>query len=217
MRLLFIVLGLSSLLVGCATIHPGKRAKILNGNSSIKLQVSGRLVHEYSDEYHQFVEVTFNNIDSNWIKIERIEVAYGDGSVPHNIPTGKELADWSVAMHNKIRMENYNQSLAFGTLIGVGGVMMASNSSSSRGAGQVVAGAGLIGVSGMEVRDAYKKGQRVSVPNNHLYTPFSIPAGLFQRKWILIHVPGDDVFRSIFLTIYLKNGQSEKYLVPFSS
>lgn len=58
---------LSFILSSCASIHQGEVAKTTN-----KYVVgSGRIMHDMSDEYHTFVNFTFENMTNKWMRVKK--------------------------------------------------------------------------------------------------------------------------------------------------
>jgi hypothetical protein len=51
------------------------------------------------------------------------------------------------------------------------------------------------------------------VPEEHIYAPFSVPAGKFVRKWAVIQHPVDDNIQFVNLTVVLEDGSEATYAI----
>ena len=204
---------LSFILSSCASIHQGEVAKTTN-----KYVVgSGRIMHDMSDEYHTFVNFTFENMTNKWMRVKKVEFSCDEKCMKNTkILLGKDLITWSEAASSKKALEDYNRSMLLGGLA-IAGAAVAASSNSSGGQTAGLAAYG-VGVGGLATQDINKSLNKIEVakvvPESHLLAPFSIPAGLFIRKWIVLYSPKESAYpRDVKIKLTFEDGKSFDYLI----
>lgn len=186
-----------NLVTGCASMHPGSEGKILTQEEHLPLKISAANLMNVKNNSFQLIEVTFENLSHQWLRIDQVEVLVGDPSVSHlSVVLGKDLQDWAKAMEFQQLLEQQNSEmvrlslLAAGTLAIVAGSRNSSSSLSSVGA--VVNSAVITAETVDEVKQSiHQAEQSEKIDSNHLYTPFSIPGRMFMRRWVLLNKPFD--------------------------
>lgn len=159
------------------------------------LIVSGDELSHDSSRYFGALSVTFENRTADSIRVDRVALDFP--SIPHNdgifIPWGDDLASWAnaTAERDAIRLNNTNAALS---AVALGGMAVAT----AQGRGPARHFGGLVPLSNVSMvavnDDAGDLGgaQRMQpFGEGHLLTvPFSIPPGLFAKKWIVINTRG---------------------------
>lgn len=192
-----------ALAVACSacTQFPGQHVAIpveAQGRRSSKavtpsgLIVRGDELTHYSSRYFGALLVTFENRTPDWARVERVSLDFP--SVPHNdgifIPWGDDLASWSSATEQRNALRDANTEAALGGLA-LGGLVAAAVG--GRGpAGRV---GGVVALTSVTALLASSNQESLSGPQRaepfgagHLLNvPFSIPPGLFVRKWIVLN------------------------------
>lgn len=239
MNYLFILLLPFALFVsGCATIHgAGTYAAPVNGNltpdsfsadlkgSSDKttekgLLVSGSENSSLSSEYFTLVDFTFENKSAEWLKVTTVAVDFGSEKANSEIrfPVGQDLMDWAQSAQQIKAIRNYNMQMALGVAAGAGVAMSASGSKSTSNAGTAMAvGSGMV-LAADNIGNKLDSLQRARViPEDHLLSGnFSIPPGLFKRKWLTLYAkrPNDIPFiNKMALTLTYDNGSTETVIL----
>ncbi len=210
----------TSFLISCATTHPGKMGEQLTKNSNLELTVSGKVVKAYSDNAHQFLDFTFENKKTNWERIKSIEFKYGnDENLVYNVIVGEDLVTWANAFSAKKAKEDHNTAMALSGLMLAGAVLTlaSGNSDTAKVVGATSYAAGATGAIFYTINEELRKVETSKlVPKSHLYSNFSVPAGMFVRRWVLVNVPGDKWATTAYLTINTVDGKSEQYKVSIN-
>ena len=205
------------LLVACATKHPGSIATPINPDPENKLIVSAKVAKDYSDPYNVFIDVAFENNAANWLRIDEIELEFSNSdNLAHNIIIGQDLYSWAESFEEKKKVDDHNTALAINSLI-LGGAILAGTSRSSTP--QAVGAVAMIGGLGWDATRSYmnklNKAQRsLSVPEKHIYRPFTVPAAGLIRRWFIVNTPSDRIVKSFNMKISTVDGKVLNYEVP---
>ena len=202
--------------VSCASIHPGRMAVPEDESKKPGLKISANLVGAYSDKAHQFIDFTFENKETHWERIKSIDFSYGEeNAVVYNVIVGDDLVTWANAMTQKKSLEDYNEAMALGGILLAGAVLtLGGKSQETRNMGMLAYGAGTAASLSYSIREDLRDQEASKlVPKTHLLNSFSVPAGLFVRRWILVNVPGDRWADYAYLTVNTVDGESTKYKV----
>ncbi len=211
------ILLVTYLLVACATKHPGSMAKSLNPDPENKLIVSAKVAKDYSDPYNIFIDVAFENDSAKWLRIDEIELEFpNSNNLAHNIIIGQDLYAWAESFEEKKKVDNHNTALAINSLI-LGGAILAGSSRNS--SAQTAGTAAIIGGLGWDATRNFvgklNKAQRsLSVPEKHVYRPFTVPAAGLIRRWFIVNTPSDKIVKSFQMTIRTVDGKVLTYQVP---
>ena len=211
-------------IVGCATTHPGYMAEKSGDDQGLTLAVSGRIIPDMSDKYHQFVDFTFENTGASWLRFSQIDFKYGTDQqdASSNIIVGKDLATWAEAMANRRAKEEHNAQVAAATVAVVGAAVAAAGATSNDNTATLIGlgvytSAAIIAVSSEIHNELLKLNSSKTVPASHLLSPFSVPADNFIRRWIVINAPKKEIPLKVEVVLTGADGLKQKYLVPIRS
>jgi len=183
---------------GCATVesahpaHPigadGRLSK--NRETTSGLAVSGEELEELSSPHFGVLAFTFVNPTSEWLRIDDVNLDFG-GEAQNNsiaLPWGEEITSWELATSQRNAIRHANTTVLLSGLM-AGGILAASvggRSTAGRIGGVVALGA----AGGMWARAVSDNTAAATFPPAHLFaTPFSVPPGLFAKKWVLLNGP----------------------------
>ncbi len=207
------------LLVSCASVHPGNLGVAVPGDSKPSLSVSAQLVGELSDPNYAFVSVTIENKSGNIIRVHDGQVSLdAAGTNSPNVLVGKDLIAWidAAKSREKLQRENsrtLNQFLVFGglatSLVGVG----TNNSTVGAVGGGVFAAGSLRSFSDSEGHRRSEAEVAERLPETHLGSSYSIPAGLFLRKWVVFAKSAGKTPPGLFIQLTLEDRSEEKHAV----
>jgi hypothetical protein len=215
---------------GCASIvsgeygHPMDASGILaqSPQTPLGLVISGAEVRELSSPYFGLVAVTLENKSSNWVRVRRMTVTFGgkqkDDSV--FIPWGEEIASWERATYERNAVRSYNTEAALGAVALAGGVIAGTAKDKPiAAAGGVLQAGALAASAGHDVAQGLEAVEGPHLfPETHLLdVPFSIPPGLFSKRWILLSTGGTPgvCVDSMLLDYQTDSGQEERVWLRF--
>lgn len=215
---------------GCASVSSGYAAQPLDARgkplaspaSRSGLRIVGREIDDLSSPYFGFVELTFMNESPHWVRVQRMQLSFGDASKDRHVfvPWGMDIQTWQHAtvLRNQVRAANTQTALEVLALAG----MTAATFSQDRGvkaAGGVVALASLGTLTALEYDARVKAAQSSPIfPESHLLAvPFGVPPGLFAKKWIVLNTsPNSGVcIRSMLLDYESDAGGRERAWLTF--
>ena len=184
-------------LIGCASIenaHParpispdGRLSK--NRETAAGLVVTGEELEELSSTYFGVLAFTFENPTNEWVRIENIILDFGSQARNASIavPWGEEIVSWEQATSQRNAIRHANTATLLGMLMVGGFVAARAGGRTTAPVGGVV---GLAAVSGLVARSLADRTSALTFPPAHLFaTPFSVPPGLFSKKWVLLNGP----------------------------
>ena len=210
----FIVLLVSPAFIACASVHPGKIAKV--EHQRIPAKVSGKPINYWNGETFQLVEITIENTSEQWMRIVRSDIVIDDPSTSKtSVIVGEDLKGWAQAMHERAKLEDYNKSMTSLGVAAVGILAMAAGAKSNSdlkyiGAATTVGAAVYDG--GRQIsRDRNAAQESNRVPESHLYQPFSIPGKMFQRRWIVLNKPAKMKMQNLVVELENIEGQKDRY------
>ncbi len=212
---LLLLLGVISL-SACATTHPGNMGHSLS-NTNIPLQISALKVEQKENEAFELVDITIENTSDRWLKINSVRVVIEDPSKNKvSVVMGRDLKDWALAMEARLKQESYNKNIAMTGLAAVGAVATAYGLSDGNNQVAALGAATLLGAGAWAATDKTKSNYKIAttsqtVPDNHLYQSFSVPAKMFTRKWVLLNKPANTTISSIVLNIETVEGEKDIY------
>jgi len=185
-------------LAGCASIENAHPAHPVGPDgrpygrreTASGLVVTGEEISELSSTYFGVLAFTFVNPTNDWLRIDNVVLDFGSQARNESIalPWGEEIASWELAtsQRNAIRRANTNNAL---------GALMAAGFLTARVAGRSEVGAigGLVSIgaaAGLAGKALAHERAALTFPPAHLLaTPFSVPPGLFAKKWVLLNGP----------------------------
>jgi hypothetical protein len=154
------------------------------------LTISGEEMDELSSEHFGVLAVTFENPTNDWVRIESVNLDFGSANRNQSIfvPWGEEIVSWELAtaQRNAIRRINTDHALS---LLAMGGAIAAgAGRGSAVGAVGGIVALGSVGALWARAIDQHTTA--ATFPPAHLFaTPFSVPPGLFAKKWVLLNGP----------------------------
>src|SRR4051812_8806339 len=108
----FKLLFLSLICTACATIHPGKKAKVVNGTPP-SIVVSADKSSDLSDDHYDFVTITVESEANDIVRINSTEIDFEEPSKSSSsVLVGKDLVSWATAMEEQQKKEEHNRKLA---------------------------------------------------------------------------------------------------------
>ena len=208
---------------GCASVHPGNMAETKLHNAAIPLVVSGEVDDDAETTANSLVNLTFENPSARWVRIESVEVVINPSKTSEiSVVRGKDLTDWMSAYLEKKKMDDYNSAVFTTSVLAGGAILSGVTASSDSSAGKAlnatgnlaVAGTlGYVGVKGIgEARSNVQNPEKTA--DREGTAAFSVPAGLFARKWILLNHPAGEHLTKIVLAVKTVEGESEYYEIP---
>lgn len=210
-KLQFLIMPLAFFVMGCATTHPGNVGKSIKASSPIPIKISAQSVDGSYDDTYQLIDVTIENMSERWVKINSAQVVISNPA-ELSVIKGEDLRHWSQAMRFKLEKDQHNAEIAQAVIL-TGGVIAAhSNDSATSAAGSIAT----LGVLGWAVADAvnfsYRKAtQAGAFPENHLYSPFSIPGRLFTRRWVVLNKPLNVEVQKLVIEVETISGEKDVY------
>lgn len=208
----------SGLLISCATTHPGAMGHSLAG-TRIPMEVSARPINASEDDTFELIEVTVENTSDSWLRVNSSQVVIKNpGESKISVVLGKDLTDWAEAESLKQKQEEYNKNL-LKTGLAVAGAAATLVGVHNHDNGLAAAGAAaLVGAAGWSAYDDVMRMKQSTIrsaglPENHLYTPFSIPGKMFLRKWVLLNKPARTLLNTLMIEFETVEGTKDIYAI----
>lgn len=177
-------------LTSCASYTPGSQAKRTKGTSQEQVSVTAKIDSNMSLDDFLFVNFYFSNYGSEWARIKNIEIVSIKDHPDARVIVGKDLYYWGKSMEHKLAVDAYNRDIMYGSLALLGaGVALAGGSSGSKPTarlGAALATGAIVFSEVQNILDNISELERTAiVPENHLFSPFTVPPHLTTNKWIL--------------------------------
>jgi hypothetical protein len=212
---------------GCATVANTHTARPISADGATPvhrnasgLSVSGEELEEVSSPHFGVIAVTFENPTSDWIQIDDVELDFGSETKNKNIfiPWGEQITSWELATSQRLAIRRVNTENALG-LLAIGGAMAAGLG--RRSAVGAVGGLVALGSMGALWGQAMNNNlTAATLPPAHLFaTPFSVPPGLFAKKWVLVNSASTSVggcIGSVKIDYGVSGKGRERVWLPFS-
>ncbi len=211
MKNILLIFGL--LLTGCASYTPGDNARQIKSDSQELVSITSNVDSEMSFKDLVFVNFYFANKSANWARVKNIEILDIENHPDARIIVSGDLHAWGKAMEHKIAIDSYNRKILTGAIALAGaGVMIKGANSNSKGTTTT----GLVITSGaLVINDVQNLMKNVSdlersslVPEDHLYSPFTIPPHLVTNKWILFQTTNPNKLCTIDFKVTFIDGTS---------
>lgn len=221
MKNLIIILAVisSSLLVSCASIHPGFKGHSVEPGNPIDITVSAENLDYSKRDSFQLIEVTIENNTTEWIRIESIRPRLPDPAESKvSAVLGQDLVDWAEAKQAQAKVDKLNQDIIQASLVGAGVLASTSKNSalSSLGTVATVGGLGWAAATGIS-GDKRQAEAVMKVPSTHLYAPVAVPAKMFQRRWLLLNKPPNAELTTLVIDVTTVDGKRGMYEIPLSN
>ncbi len=222
------IIAMMSMLLSCASIHPGKYGKQIREDGSIAekrkaptqagLLISGDMEKAMSSDFYKFMVFTVENKTGNIAKVSDVNVDFHNEKFNREIKitSGQELSKWYDATMAEKRRKEQNRSTGF-TFAAIGGGLLAAFTDNSWSNVGVALLAG--GVASLTIDELYKSKKELErgkvFPDAHLMSgEFQVPAGLYERKWVVFNVIDKDNLPESLEVSYMINGREERVFVP---
>jgi hypothetical protein len=225
-------------LAGCASLHPGKYAQPLSSGerSSFAAKVatakkptpSGLLVSgeenvALSSEYFTALDLSFENTTSEWLRIKKADLDFGDDVLNKEIvfPAGNDLAEWAESAQRRKAIRDQNAQMILSAVMAAGAtVALTSSDPRTQGAGAAVslAGAGALTVNSIKNRNNAIQYASL-VPKSHLLSSdFVVPPGMTVKKWIAVYTKNPTAIpyaSKAMIKLTYDSGKEEFLMLPF--
>ena len=209
------------LLTSCASYQSGKEAKLENSDGTKKIvediKVTAERNREFSTPHFSYIQVDFGNKTDEWFDISKVRLNIADDTI--KIILGDRLVDVSQGLQNMVAIDRHNQQMVLGAIAGVAFVGAASSGSSNsleamKSYSVVMAGAA-VASDVNTLTDKISDLERAKIfPKNHLYSPFTLPPGLVNKRWIIVqHAPNVRI-NNLAFDVFPKKGKKRRYSVP---
>jgi len=223
-----------ALLLCCASLQNEYLATVVDDHgrlleqhrTSSGLIISAQEVPSLASSQFGMLEVTFQNVSAEWRRIDHLELDFGalvrtTGGV--SLPAQEQLAAWYLAtlQRNEVRNTNAAAALAGLYLLGetVSAIGTAAGEHELAAGGTALAGSAEAIYGVREYEDQIEHAERVqALPSTYLLSvPFSIPPGLFAKKWVVLgtHDRRTPCVRALLLEYVLQDRSRERVLSRF--
>lgn len=209
---------------GCASYQAGNYAEIISGNHPSDVPITGKLDSTLTTKHYAVINFSFGNGSREWLRIKKVRLDFKNKELNKkvNIVFGQDIITWAEAIRHKVAIDQWNKEVIWGSIALAGAVTAAASGSSSdsnllyAGAGTYTLASGVLVANG--IIDKINDLERAKLfPKTHLYQPFSVPAGLFTNRWVLLQVDRDDIPSEIYFDVEYLNGEKVKYRVRIKS
>ena len=217
----------TTLASACATVANTHTARPISADGATSgnpnasgMTVSGEELEEVSSPHFGVIAVTFENPTSGWVQIDDVQLDFGSDAKNQNvfIPWGEQITSWELATSQRIAIRRVNTENVLG-MLAIGGAVAAGLG--RRSAVGAVGGLVALGSMGALWAQAVNNNTTAAMlpPAHLLATPFSVPPGLFAKKWVLLNsvsTSAGGCIGSVKID-YTVNGKGrERVWLPFS-
>ena len=215
-------------MVSCASVHSGRYGVAVREDGSVAksgktpteggLVISGDLDKAFTNEFYKFMVFTFENRRGSIVEVRDITPIFGESNHNSNIriTSGDELKVWYDAQIAEKERKEKNRSTLMGAAAVAGGLLAVFTDDTWQDIGVgLLAG----GAASLTVDELYKDKRNIErgrvFPESHLMSgEFNIPAGLYERKWIVFNVDSGESYPSQVELEYMVDDREERVIVP---
>lgn len=212
-----VFLALAILLPACASIHPGKMGKINDEEKDAAVLISAQKQSDASDEHYSFVTFTLENKTDQIVRIVETEINFAPAIAKRtNILVGQDLGTWIESFKEEQERKKHNRKIGQIAMI-IGGAVLGIAGNVTDNTALKVMGAGtMVGGSAWSINDSISNSvsnaqNAKKVPETHIYAPFSIPAGKYLRRWMVIQGAKDIEIKTVILKVVYENHVEKTY------
>ncbi len=198
-KILALQLIIIALLVSCASVDYSNVGAVVNSDNSpttpsyskLGLKISAEEDESFASEYFGVINFSFVNNSQDWITIKNIKLDFGNDTINSNINiiSGNDILAWKESTMLRNKIDEHNQNVFLGSLALSGALLSTSNNSDVKTAGNTMLLGSITSLSVKEIAEGADRIQYSTIfPANHLLNSnFTIPPGLFVKKWIVIN------------------------------
>ncbi len=218
------LIAFSFTLISCASYQNGHEAKIeTNYNTTISSEdilVTADTNDEYSTDYFSYIQVEFGNQTDKWKDVKKVLLNVKGNEL--KIVLGQRLNDWSKSIQNKVDVDRQNLDMTLGLVTALAAAAAISsaksdNTQSTKAYLNVMAGTAIASEVN-SLSDKISDIERTKIfPDSHLYSPFSLPPGLVNKRWILVQHSKDVMIDKLSFDIFFKNDKKRTYIVSLNT
>lgn len=216
----FVYLILLSLLFSCASYQPGKYADIVSGDHPADTPITAEVDKQLTTENYTFINFSFGNLGDDWRRVKSVRIDFNnkDLNKKASLIVGDDLQTWSSAIQHKLAIDRYNRDVFWGSIALVGATAAIASGRSGNSSGMAAGSLAYttsLGIMGANsFIDQISDLERASLfPATHLYQPFSIPAGLYSNRWVLLQIKKEDMPRIIYFNVEYLDGKKAYYQI----
>jgi len=213
-----VILILASLLnFGCASYQAGRYAEVVSGEHPNNTPITGKLDRTLSTDHYAVIHFNFGNNSDQWLRVKKVRLDFQDKKLNKviNLVIGKDISTWAESISHKIAIDQWNRDIIIGS-IAIAGAVVGGNSGSSdlaKAGAAVYSGAYGVLVANQMIDQMNNLGRSNLFPRTHLYQSFSVPAGLFTKRWVLLQINRKEVPDHIYFNVEYLDGSKAKYKV----
>ena len=229
---MLLALGLLMGITGCASLSYENYGHAIDARGHLSpskttpagLVFSAAEATELSNDYTGFVGLDIENRSADWIRIQTMNVSFGGPQKDRAVfvPVGDDLASWQRATVQRNTVRELNTEMALDA-VAVSAAVVSAAAGHRRPAGAAAAAVGAVAGAASVGRDIAKGVEAATAapmyPETHLLaTPFTIPPGLFTKRWIVLSTPGrgnHPCIDSMLLDYTLEDGRRERVWLTF--
>jgi hypothetical protein len=219
MKILSILI-LSSLFFSCASYQEGNDAFIVKGEHPSDTPITGYIDKPYSTTYYTLLQFTFGNNSPDWKRIKSVNLDFDNNVLNKKIKVtlGDDLGYWADSIKHKLAVDNFNTQVVLGSIAAAGAATAISGANSGNSSTVntgSLAYATSMAVAGVNDFSSSKKSlsRAKLLPVGHLYKPFSIPAGLVTKRWLLLEVVNEEMPKIVYLDVVYNNDEKVRYKI----
>lgn len=204
----------------CASVHPGHESIRDAVSDELGLKISARKIDDDANDSFSLVEVTLENQNDEWVKVASAEIPIDQpASSKVSVVVGKDLVDWADAVAERDKLQKHNRAVVESIAM-IGGATAIAVSGNRPNVGNTLGAVVYTGAFGFYLTDIFSNGRRRAespgtLPDHHLYTPFSIPGRLFTRKWLVLNRPVGTTVSTLGMNLETVDGKKAHYTVKF--
>lgn len=206
---------------GCASYQSGNYADVVSGSHPSNSPITGRLDSMLTTKHYAVINFSFGNESKEWLRIKKVRLDFNNEDLNKraNIVVGQDIATWAEAIRHKVAIDQWNEQIIWGSIALAGAVTAAASGSRSDNSSLAYAGVGTYALaSGVLVAnsiiDTINDLERAKLfPRTHLYQSFSVPAGLYTNRWILLEINQADIPTEIYFNVEYLDGKKAKYKI----
>lgn len=219
-RLLLLIMLLVNF--GCASYQSGSYADIVSGDHPSDAPITGKLDSTLTTKHYAVINFSFGNDSKQWLRIKKVRLDFNNKELNNkaNIVVGQDIVTWAEAIRHKVEIDQWNKEVIWGSIALVGAVTASASSSNTSlmyaGASTYALASGILVAN--SVIDKVNDLERAKLfPRTHLYQSFSVPAGLYTNRWVLLQINRGDIPSEVYFDVEYLDGKKAKYKVKIKS